>query len=109
MAQQHRQRQAQIRDEGERMPRVDRQRRQHLVDLAAEAVGQLRALRLVQAGIGMDDDARCAGQLRPQLLLPDRGHALMHLGDGVEEQTQLFGRGAAIVGKLTHARGPPGA
>ncbi len=102
MAQQHGQRQAQVRDERKRMAGIDGQRRQHRKDLFLEITGQVAALRLVELLVVEHLHAGLAGQGRTQLLAPEAVHAVVHGPERLPDQAELLGGRAAVGRELTH-------
>ncbi len=89
-----RQREAEIGDEGERVRRVDGERREHGEDVAEEEVVQHRAVGLVDVGAVHQHDA-ARNQLRAQLA-PARLLVLGQLGDGGGDERQLLGGGEPV-------------
>ena len=91
-----------VRDEGERMRRVDGERRQHREDVEQEMVFEPGGFRAVQARRLDDGDAlvgKFAAKLAPAALLLGRQqrHALADLGE-------LFSRGQTVLGGRRDAR-----
>jgi hypothetical protein len=104
VAQHHRQRQAEVGDEGKRMSRIDGQRRQHLVDLGMEPFVQQGALPRAEVAVVQQVYASLGRQARLEFTLPQRGHAAVNLDGSVVEQAQLLGGCAPVVGELAHLR-----
>jgi hypothetical protein len=102
VAQQDRQRQAQVRDEGEGVPGVDGERGEHGVELLAEEEIQPRALPLVQLGVARHQHPRLGAQEGDQLALPDGAHGGVHHQPRVRDELELLAGGAPVQRQRLH-------
>jgi hypothetical protein len=88
VADHHREVLAQVRDERERMTRVERQRRQHRADLAREVAGQMLT-NFRRPVLAFNERDLLGGEELPQLA-PNRGLILEHLPGALTHRVQLL-------------------
>ena len=105
MGELQRQREAEVGDERERMRGVDRERRQQREDMQQEMILQPFHLGF-RKFLGVDDGDAGLGEFGAQLL-PARLLRRDQGRDAAADAFELFGGGAAVLGKLGHARRGP--
>ena len=103
VAHEDRQADREARDVGERLPRADRERRQHRIDVAVVAALQVGALGVREVLDPHDDDA-LGGERRAELLRPDPRLLRLQLERALTSFAKRLLRGAPVGG----ARGDPG-
>src|SRR5688572_6948387 len=89
-------RETQVADERERVPGIDRERREHRIDAAPKVQRYAPALRRTQGFVVTDSDAVLA-QRRVELIEPGTVHRLLHGRDRFADERELL-RGGAPVG-----------
>ena len=104
VADEHRERQRQVRDVGERPAEPDGERRQDREDLALEALGQLLAVARVHVGAGLDPDP-VLGELRPQHALEHVGLAPRLLAHRLADRRDRLGGAAAVLARAVDPAG----
>ena len=97
-------REAHVGEEGERVSRIDGQRREDRINSIREHATHLLAFLLVQILEVAHGDVEFRSEARPEFLLPDLGQPSPHGADALPHEIELFGGPQAVQRRLHHAR-----